>query len=268
MSHIHAWRSSFDVNRFVVAAVTVAAVLITTGVGAASFRLSFAALKDLAIRARIPADLGWLWPCIVDGTILIATMGAIVMQYRSRPKHERWYFWGVLVVSVVVSIGSNAIHSILPPDQPLGPWLTGFIAGVAPVSLVATTHCLNIMIKVHIALPSTDSSTVSAQSQGHARDVVPTVGDASAVEERVRGEERARWDSWQDTAEAVLATVALKDTISADMVAELLHLTYDKSWTQRQIGKKLELSHHTVGKIQNATAALLRAGEVNIAIAS
>ena len=116
MSQIHTWRSSCDVNRVVVAAVTIVAVLITTGVGAASFRLSFAALKDLAIRARIPADLGWLWPCIVDGTILIATMGAIVMQYRSRPKYERWYFWSVLCVSVVVSIGSNAIHSILPPD--------------------------------------------------------------------------------------------------------------------------------------------------------
>lgn len=267
MNQIHA-RRSFDVNRFVVAAVTVVAVLITTGVGAASFRLSFAALKDLAIRAHIPPDLGWLWPCIVDGTILIATMGAIVMQYRQRPRHERWYFWGVLVVSVVVSIGSNAIHSILPLDQPLGPWLTGFIAGVAPVSLVATTHCLNIMIKVHVALPSTDNYAVSAQSQAMGHDVVPAAGDASADEERAAVDERARWDSWQDTAKAVLGTVALKDTIDIDVVAELLHLTYDKSWTQRQIGKKLELSHHTVGKIQNATAALLRSGEVNIALAS
>src|SRR3954469_2781506 len=61
------------VGRRSLAFTRVAAVLITVGIGAASFVLSFAALRDLASRAGIPGQLAWLWPMIVDGTILQAT---------------------------------------------------------------------------------------------------------------------------------------------------------------------------------------------------
>ncbi|WP_280187431.1 DUF2637 domain-containing protein, partial [Nocardia gipuzkoensis] len=42
---------------------------------AAAFRLSFTTLRDLGVLARIPADDAWLFPLIVDGTILLATAG-------------------------------------------------------------------------------------------------------------------------------------------------------------------------------------------------
>ncbi len=49
----------------------------TVLLGAGAFWLSFTALADLAHRAGTPAELAWVWPLIVDGIIVIATMSAL-----------------------------------------------------------------------------------------------------------------------------------------------------------------------------------------------
>ncbi len=51
-----------------------AGVTITVGIGAAAFILSFLALRDLCIQAGQPREIAFLFPVIVDGTILQATM--------------------------------------------------------------------------------------------------------------------------------------------------------------------------------------------------
>lgn len=66
------------------------AALIIVGVGAAAFRLSFSTLEDLATLARIPAGDAWLFPLIVDGTILLAT---------ARSCWRRSGCWCVLITS-------------------------------------------------------------------------------------------------------------------------------------------------------------------------
>ena len=125
-----------------------AAVAITVGIGAASFVLSFAALHDLAARAGIPVQLAWLWPLIVDGTILQATMAVVALAGYREQDHSRRYFWVVLSSAAAVSLVANALHAVVAASAPLSPWLAAAIAVVAPIGLLATTHGLSLLIRV------------------------------------------------------------------------------------------------------------------------
>lgn len=49
--------------------VAIVAILGTAAIGIGAFWLSFRALSDLAGRAGIPGELGWVWAAIVDGEI-------------------------------------------------------------------------------------------------------------------------------------------------------------------------------------------------------
>ncbi|MEU4839835.1 DUF2637 domain-containing protein [Nocardia testacea] len=120
------------------------AALIILGVGAAAFRLSFSTLEDLARLARMPADDAWLFPLIVDGTILLATFGLLVC---ARHKSERRFFLGVLVVGSLVSVAGNSVHAVAA-GQPLPGWAAALVAAVAPISLLVDTHGLALLFRV------------------------------------------------------------------------------------------------------------------------
>ncbi|MEU1954811.1 DUF2637 domain-containing protein [Nocardia rhamnosiphila] len=120
------------------------AALIILGVGAAAFRLSFSTLEDLARLARMPADDAWLFPLIVDGTILLATFGLLVCAHHQA---ERRFFLGVLVVGSLVSVAGNSVHAVAA-GQPLPGWAAALVAAVAPISLLVDTHGLALLFRV------------------------------------------------------------------------------------------------------------------------
>ncbi|WP_083883996.1 DUF2637 domain-containing protein [Nocardia higoensis] len=118
------------------------AAAIIVGVGAAAFRLSYSTLKDLAVLAHIPAQDAWLFPLIVDGTILLATFGVLVC-----PGRERRFFLAVLVVGSAVSVAGNSLHAVAN-GQPLPAWASAIVAAIAPISLLADTHGLAVLFRV------------------------------------------------------------------------------------------------------------------------
>ncbi|WP_072803790.1 DUF2637 domain-containing protein [Rhodococcoides yunnanense] len=132
----------------VLRATLVSAVVITTVIGIASFVLSFAALWDLATMAGVPRNLSWLWPVIVDGTILQATISVIALAGFEDQRSGRRFFWWVLVIAALVSIGANAMHAFISHTGTLHPALSAAIATVAPVSLLAATHGLGILVRI------------------------------------------------------------------------------------------------------------------------
>ncbi|MGB2947560.1 MAG: DUF2637 domain-containing protein [Rhodococcus sp. (in: high G+C Gram-positive bacteria)] len=132
----------------VMRATLISAVVITTVIGIASFVLSFAALWDLATLAGVPRTLSWLWPVIVDGTILQATISVIALAHLDRHHSGRRFFWAVLIIAALVSIGANALHAFISQSGTLHPALSAAIATVAPVSLLAATHGLGILVRV------------------------------------------------------------------------------------------------------------------------
>lgn len=270
-------------SRQAVTLTRLTAVTITFGVGAASFALSFTALRDLATRGHIPAGQAWLWPLMVDGAILLATLGVVIMagddpQYRD----DRRFFWWVLGGGAAVSITCNALHAILPADQPLNAWFRGFLAGVAPAALLVTTHGLTLLTRmqrrnaVNPLLPR--STEDQAQPSVMATDEpaaevgqpMPSVKEAVQCNQALVPCDDSRSDSadphpytvpadsrWHQVAPRVLENISLKDAGCGD-VAQVLYLSFERTMTNREIGRHLAMSHHTVGKIQAAAARVLR----------
>ena len=146
----------------VLRATLISAVVITTVIGIASFVLSFAALWDLATMAGVPRSLSWLWPVIVDGTILQATISVIALAQFEDQRSGRRFFWGVLITAALVSISANAMHAFIADAGMLHPALSAAIATVAPVSLLAATHGLGILVRVPAESPQAAAASDAA----------------------------------------------------------------------------------------------------------
>lgn len=93
------------------------AVGITVIIAALSFVLSFSSLADLAARTVWPGALAWLWPIIIDGTIVLATMALVAFSAYPEQRRARLFFWTLLVAGAAVSVTGNAVHAMLPNSQ-------------------------------------------------------------------------------------------------------------------------------------------------------
>ncbi|MFD8104012.1 DUF2637 domain-containing protein [Nocardia fluminea] len=114
------------------------AVLVLIGIGAAAFVLSFAALQDLAVMGGTPPGLAWLFPVIVDGTIVQATMAVIALPPKSA--EHKWFSW-ILVGGAAVSVSSNSVHAYLTGHS----WGGALLAAIPPLALLIDTHGLVLL---------------------------------------------------------------------------------------------------------------------------
>ncbi len=112
-------------------AVVIAVALIALG----SFSLSFTALYALATDQGIPSLLGWIWPLIVDLSMVIYTAAILVAQLQRRKARlpiSLTIFYGL------VTIIGNILHA---PTT----WLGWFVASLPPLSLILGTEMLRTM---------------------------------------------------------------------------------------------------------------------------
>ncbi|NMD95003.1 helix-turn-helix domain-containing protein [Rhodococcus sp. BL-253-APC-6A1W] len=123
------------------------AVAGTAAICAAAFILSFAALTDLAARSGVTVP--WLWPAIVDGLILVATVAVVAGAGR--------YAWLLLLVGALVSVAGNVLHAALP-DGPLPIWLRATVAAVPPVALVAVAHLAVVLRRATVGTAASEES--------------------------------------------------------------------------------------------------------------
>ncbi|WP_216911851.1 DUF2637 domain-containing protein [Nocardia noduli] len=146
------------------------AAVIILAVGAAAFRLSFTTLQDLAVLARVPKSDAWLFPLIVDGTILLATFGVLVSPSKTS---EQRFFLAVLGIGAAVSVAGNSIHA-MASGHPLPGWAAAIVAAVAPISLLADTHGLALLFRTvqRAPTPVTESTAVVASAGEVAVDPV------------------------------------------------------------------------------------------------
>lgn len=217
----------------------VSAVVTTTLICTASFVLSFAALWDLATLAGLPDGLSWLWPVIVDGAIMQATISVVaVAPYPDRRGSQR-FFWSVLIAAASVSVAGNALHAFIVGSSRLNPALAAAIATVAPISLLAATHGLALLIRVpHVT---------------RSDEYVP--GSAPDSAERV---DTRTWNSgvegtrtWLDVA-ARICDADSSGRRDPDQVALILTLKHDGGWSCRRIGQRVGAHHSTVARIIDA----------------
>ncbi|MFI9406244.1 DUF2637 domain-containing protein [Nocardia sp. NPDC052316] len=147
-------------------------MVITVVIGVAAFVVSFAALRDLAILANTPKRWAWLFPVIIDGTIIQATISALVLPER------RWFSW-VLGIGALVSIAGNSLHAVAA-GQVLPWWASALVAAIAPISLLVDTHGLALLFRA--AQPG---SAVEVDPVGMPADLVAEVS-ADPVPEPVQ----------------------------------------------------------------------------------
>jgi Protein of unknown function (DUF2637) len=153
-----------------------AATVIMALIAAACFVLSFSSLWDLASRSvSWPRHLAWLWPLIVDGVVVVATIAIRALtrtaaateegllidradrggdRAQVQHRHDRTFFWWMLIAAASVSVAGNGLHSFLPPGQPLSPWLSVVIGCVPACALLATTHALQRLSRLRIRPPA------------------------------------------------------------------------------------------------------------------
>ncbi|MEV0850800.1 DUF2637 domain-containing protein [Nocardia fluminea] len=145
------------------------AVFIVLVIGGAAFVLSFAALRDLAIRAHTPNELAWLFPVIVDGTIIQATIAVLALA----DSPERSFFTRVLIAGATVSIGGNIAHALVSGHGALA----AILAVIAPAALLLDTHGLAVLLRAaqRVSAPIATGDPVAEPADDPAPDVVPTV---------------------------------------------------------------------------------------------
>ncbi|MGW0021603.1 DUF2637 domain-containing protein [Rhodococcus sp. NPDC003382] len=156
-----------------------AGIAITVVIGAAGFILSFIALRDLCIQAGQPREIAFLFPVIVDGTILQATMG--VVSRRHDPDARR-FFWKILIGAATVSIAGNAIHAVLTHAPGFNPVLAAVIATLPPISLLASTHALTVQGR-RATSPTETVTETHTESAAEASSQHKTVDENATVPE-------------------------------------------------------------------------------------
>ncbi|WP_334028395.1 DUF2637 domain-containing protein [Nocardia terpenica] len=180
-------------------AARVFAICVIVGVGAAAFRLSFATLSDLAVLAHIPSSDAWLLPLIIDGTIVQATAGALVLAKSP----ERSFFVRVLIAGAVVSVAGNSLHAVAAGRSL--PWeVSAVIAAIAPISLLVDTHGLAVLFRAaqqHSVVPVLAPEPV-AESEVSVEPAGEPVADPVVQQEPLPASRvRARRAAWPVQAE-------------------------------------------------------------------
>jgi hypothetical protein len=106
-----------------------AGVLVLAG---AAFTLSYDALHQLALDSRVRPGLAWMWPVVIDGTIVVALLTVLAAK---RAAANAGYPWALAGLFSLASVAFNVAHA---PDRPVA----RLVFAMAPVALVLTTHLL------------------------------------------------------------------------------------------------------------------------------
>jgi Protein of unknown function (DUF2637) len=99
---------------------------------AAAFTLSYDALHQLALDSHVRPGLAWMWPVVIDGTIVVALLTVLAAK---RAAARTGYPWALAGLFSAASVAFNIAHA---PDRPVA----RLVFAMAPVALVLTTHLL------------------------------------------------------------------------------------------------------------------------------
>lgn len=158
------------------------ALILTSLIALGAFWLSFTALTDLAVRAGVQPGQAWVWPLIVDGVIVVATVAVIALVGHGRAVSA--YPWALLLAGAAVSVLANVAHAVVIADGTVPAALAGAVAAVPPATLVASTHLSAVLLNRTERKPRerAQSTVVSVERTGAVSAQPPA---------RERGRERA-----------------------------------------------------------------------------
>jgi hypothetical protein len=122
------------------------AVFLLAIIGAGAFILSFRALREMFEGAGGTVATSWIFPIIIDGPILAATVSVFYLSSFDDKRSEKIYSWFVLGLFSLASIVLNARHVSLNSNRQLDLTTSTVMAAAPPVALMFTIHLLAILI--------------------------------------------------------------------------------------------------------------------------
>jgi hypothetical protein len=145
-------------------------VLLVAGIAGATFVVSYAGVRDLAIGAGVPWRLARLYPAILDGVLVVAGAAAFVLR-DDTSVFRRLYAWFCTALLVGVIGTADAIHAmgVHLPSRPT----EGTIAAL-PWAVVMLGFSLWL--------------TMLRYARSHVGSAAPAATPAPAPEAPVRGE--------------------------------------------------------------------------------
>ena len=149
------------IQLYALTAALLIAITIAVGITTGAFVLSFSVQRDLAQQAGIPHSLAWIFPAIVDGAILGATISVVALSKINGGAAGKKFFLSLAVVVVVISVVGNAYHAhqaglraaravaagVDLGYTPLSPTGASLIAIIPPLLVLAFTHGVGVLIK-------------------------------------------------------------------------------------------------------------------------
>lgn len=194
-----------------VVGTAVAGTLVIAG---GAFWLSFTTLTNLAELAGINATQSWVWPLIVDGLIVVATVAAVALNPYGWK--VAWYPWALLFGGTLISVAANATHAILTAPTGFPMPIAAVISSVPPLMLLATTH-LTVVLTSHTGTSAAFPTSLTD----------PTTAETDAEE------------------------VLAGDTARLQLEAAQLH---QLRWSNRRIARALDVHPSTIGRWLNRTS--------------
>jgi hypothetical protein len=120
------------------------------GLAVAGFTMSYDALHSLALTQGVPAALAWMWPLVVDGFIVIASLSVVRAVADSR---HAAYPWLLVLTFSAISVTFNIVHAA--PTA-----VARFVAAIPPTALVLSFELLMRQLRHQLKTnraPSRDS---------------------------------------------------------------------------------------------------------------
>lgn len=117
---------------------TITAVLVLA-IALGAFVLSYDALRDLAQTNGIRDGLAWIFPLIVDGFIVVASLAVLRNGLMAEPTLLAWV---LVVLFVALSVAFNVIHASDTADL-----IGKVIAAVPPLALVLAFELLMAQVR-------------------------------------------------------------------------------------------------------------------------
>lgn len=221
------------------------AVAVTVFIAIGSFGLSFYSLWDMASQLAWPGYIAWLWPLIVDGMIIVATMSLVAFGGYAGQKSNVIYSWCVLVFGAVVSMSANFIHPLLPhlTGQDQGPvtagsWLGAGISCIPPIALLACSH---LLARLWAFTPEDELTAPATAEVGEYAGGVAELSMAVAASIQARGKLTGH---------------------PQEVIAETVQLLFHSQppLKLREIGRRVDRHHDVVAKVRDETALILGIG--------
>jgi hypothetical protein len=98
----------------------------------AGFTMSYDALHSLAVEQGVPTPLAWMWPLVVDGFIVVASL--TVVRAVADGRHAV-YPWLLVLAFSSISVAFNVVHAA--PTA-----VARFVAAIPPTALVLSFELL------------------------------------------------------------------------------------------------------------------------------